>query len=138
MPNFKGTRFTNAHETLIWCSKSKNSKYTFNYEAMKAFNEGLQMRSDWNLPICNGSERLKSENGEKTHPTQKPESLLYRIILSSTNTGDVILDPMAGSGTVLKMAKKNNRKYIGIEIAKEYIPIIKARLNSVSVQKTLL
>jgi modification methylase len=99
MPNFRGTRFTNAHETLIWCAKDKDAKgITFNYEAMKSLNEGVQMRSDWLLPICSGAERL-TENGHKGHATQKPESLLYRVVLSSTNPGDVILDPFFGSGT---------------------------------------
>ena len=93
MPNFRGTRFTNAHETLIWCSKSKDSKYTFNYDAMKNLNEGLQMRSDWTLPLCTGKERLKGKDGNKLHPTQKPESLLYRMILASSKPGDLILDP---------------------------------------------
>ena len=98
MPNFRGKRFTNAHETLIWCSKRQRSKYTFNYEAMKALNEDMQMRSDWVLPICTGGERIK-KNGKKAHPTQKPESLLHRVILSSTDVGDTILDPFFGSGT---------------------------------------
>ena len=100
MPNFRGKRFTNAHETLIWASKDKNSKkYTFNYEAMKSINDNTQMRSDWFLPICNGNERLKDDNGKKVHPTQKPESLLHRIIISSSNVGDVVLDPFFGTGT---------------------------------------
>ena len=92
MPNFRGMRFTNAHETLIWASKSDKSKYTFNYEALKALNEGTQMRSDWTLPICTGHERLKNEKGEKAHPTQKPESVLYRVLLGTTNVGDLVLD----------------------------------------------
>lgn len=95
MPNFKGTRFTNAHETLIWACKNPNSKYTFNYEAMKALNEDTQMRSDWSIPLCTGKERLKADNGEKLHPTQKPEGLLYRVIMASTKVGDVIVDPFS-------------------------------------------
>ena len=114
MPNFKGTRFTNAHETLIWASKSKKSKFTFNYDSMKSLNEDVQMRSDWCIPICSGNERLK-DNGTKLHSTQKPESLLARIILSSTNQGDLILDPFLGSGTTACVAKKYNRRWIGIE-----------------------
>ena len=99
MPNFRGTRFTNAHETMIWCARSKDSKNTFNYESMKALNDDLQMRSDWLLPICTGAERLKDANGRKTHPTQKPETLLARVMLSASNAGDVVLDPFFGSGT---------------------------------------
>ncbi len=114
MPNFRGTRFSNAHETLIWCSKSKNSKYTFNYNLLKSLNDDLQMRSDWFFPICNGSERLKYR-GKKVHPTQKPEALITRIILSATNPGDVILDPFFGTGTIGAVSKKYNRKFIGIE-----------------------
>lgn len=131
MPNFRGTRFTNAHETLIWCSKSDKSKYTFNYDSMKALNDDLQMRSDWNMPICNGSERLKDKNGKKVHTTQKPESLLYRIILASTNPGDIILDPFFGTGTTGAVAKKLGRKYIGIEKDKTYIKYAKARLDAI-------
>jgi modification methylase len=114
MPNFRGRRFTNAHETLLWCARDPAAKYRFNYEAMKSLNDDLQMRSDWLLPICTGSERLKV-NGKKAHPTQKPESLLHRVILSSTEVGDVILDPFFGSGTTGAVAKKLNRDYIGIE-----------------------
>jgi modification methylase len=132
MPNFKGTRFTNAHETLIWCSKNKDSKYTFNYDAMKSLNEGLQMRSDWCLPICAGAERLKDENGEKVHSTQKPESLLYRVILSSSNVGDTILDPFFGSGTTGAMAKKMGRNFIGLERDDKYIKAASARINEVT------
>ena len=110
MPNFKGTRFTNAHETLIWASKSKKSKYTFNYQSLKCLNDDLQMRSDWVLPICNGKERLK-KNGKKIHSTQKPEALLHRIILATTNKGDLICDPFIGTGTSAVVAKKLGRKY---------------------------
>ena len=114
MPNFKGTRFTNAHETLIWACKSENSKYKFNYNAMKSLNGDLQMRSDWTLPICSGNERLKA-NGKKIHSTQKPEKLISRIIISSTSPGEVILDPFLGTGTTAVVAKKHGRKWIGIE-----------------------
>ena len=130
MPNFRGRRYTNAHETLIWCSKHKNSKYTFNYEAMKSLNEGLQMRSDWLIPICNGAERVKKD-GKKAHPTQKPEALLHRAILSSSRVGDVILDPFFGSGTTGVVAKKLARKYIGIEREKNYIEIADKRIREV-------
>jgi modification methylase len=99
MPNFRGTRFTNAHETLIWCAKDEKARYTFNYRAMKALNDDLQMRSDWLLPICSGGERVKGDDGLKAHPTQKPEALLYRILLACTKPGDVVLDPFFGSGT---------------------------------------
>ena len=121
MPNFRGKRFTNAHETIIWVSKNKNSKYTFNYESMKSLSGDLQMRSDWNLPICNGKERLKDENGVKIHPTQKPESLISRILLASTNVNDIILDPFFGTGTTGAVAKKLNRNFIGIEQDINYV-----------------
>ncbi len=114
MPNFKGTRFTNAHETLIWCSMGEDAKYTFNYRAMKTLNDELQMRSDWVLPICNGGERLK-KGGAKVHPTQKPESLLYRVMLATTNKGDVVLDPFFGTGTTGAVAKRLGREWIGCE-----------------------
>ncbi|MBQ8557501.1 MAG: site-specific DNA-methyltransferase [Alphaproteobacteria bacterium] len=132
MPNFKGTRFTNAHETLIWCAKSDKSKYTFNYESMKVFNEDTQMRSDWHLPICSGGERLKTDDGKKVHTTQKPESLLYRVILASTNPGDVILDPFFGTGTTGAVAKKLGRKYIGIEREETYIRHAQKRLDEIA------
>ncbi len=119
MPNFRGTRFTNAHETLIWASKSKKSKYTFNYQSVKCLNDDLQMRSDWMFPICNGKERLK-RNGKKIHSTQKPESLLHRIILATTNKGDTIFDPFLGTGTTAVVAKKLGRNYFGIEKDKNY------------------
>ena len=119
MPNFRGTRFTNAHETLIWASKNEKSKYTFNYQSLKCLNDDLQMRSNWNLPICNGSERLK-KNGKKVHSTQKPESLLHRVLLASSNKGDIILDPFLGSGTSATVAKKLGRNYFGIEKDKNY------------------
>ena len=114
MPNFKGTRFTNAHETLIWASMGEKAKYTFNYRAMKTLNDELQMRSDWVLPICNGQERLK-KGGTKVHPTQKPESLLYRVMLATTNPGDVVLDPFFGTGTTGALAKRLGREWIGCE-----------------------
>ena len=115
MPNFKGTRFTNAHETLIWACKNQHSKYTFNYEAMKALNEDTQMRSDWQIPLCTGKERLKDDEGNKLHPTQKPEGLLYRVLMASTNVGDVVVDPFFGTGTTGAVAKMLGRNFIGIE-----------------------
>ncbi|MEO0420495.1 MAG: site-specific DNA-methyltransferase [Pseudomonadota bacterium] len=114
MPNFKGTRFTNAHETLIWASMGEKARYHFNYRAMKTLNDELQMRSDWVLPICSGGERLK-ENGKKAHPTQKPEALLYRVLLATTETGDVVLDPFFGTGTTGAVAKRLGREWIGCE-----------------------
>jgi modification methylase len=131
MPNFKGTRFTNAHETLIWSAKSEKSKYRFNYDAMKAMNEDLQMRSDWTLPICSGGERLKVD-GQKAHATQKPESLLYRVILSSTKAGDVILDPFFGSGTTGAVAKALGRDFIGIEREERYRDVAAKRIAAVT------
>ena len=131
MPNFKGTRFTNAHETLIWASKSRNSRYTFNYEAMKALNEDTQMRSDWHISLCTGKERLKDKNGDKLHSTQKPEALLYRVILSSTNVGDVVLDPFFGTGTTGAVAKKLKRHFIGIEKDSIYVKSAQERIAAV-------
>jgi len=127
MPNFRGTRFTNAHETLIWASKSKKSKYTFNYQSLKCLNDDLQMRSDWELPICNGSERLK-KNGKKIHSTQKPEALLHRILLATSNKNELILDPFLGSGTTATVAKKLGRNYYGIEKEKTYFKAAEQRL----------
>jgi site-specific DNA-methyltransferase (adenine-specific)/modification methylase len=127
MPNFRGTRFTNAHETLIWASKNKNSKYTFNYQSLKCLNDDLQMRSDWTLPICNGSERIK-RNGKKVHSAQKPESLLHRILLASTNKGDFVFDPFLGTGTTAVVAKKLGRNYFGVEKEKKYFQTSKQRL----------
>ncbi len=132
MPNFRGKRFTNAHETMIWASRDKASKYTFNYEALKAFNDDVQMRSDWTLPICTGHERLKGDDGKKVHPTQKPESLLYRVLLSSTNPGDVVLDPFFGTGTTGAVAKKLGRHFIGIERDRDYIEAAQARIDAVT------
>ncbi|MBR1903920.1 MAG: site-specific DNA-methyltransferase [Alphaproteobacteria bacterium] len=128
MPNFKGTRFTNAHETLIWAVKNPKAKYTFNYEAMKALNDDTQMRSTWEIPLCTGKERLKNAAGEKLHPTQKPEALLYRVLLSSTKPGDVVLDPFFGTGTTGAVAKKMGRHYIGIERDAAYVAGAQARL----------
>jgi len=132
MPNFKGTRFTNAHETLIWASKSKKSKYTFNYQSLKCLNDDLQMRSDWTFPICSGKERLK-KNGKKVHSTQKPEAILHRIILATTNKDDTILDPFLGTGTTAVVAKKLGRKYFGIEKDKKYFKAASERINKTKV-----
>ncbi|MEM9469744.1 MAG: site-specific DNA-methyltransferase [Pseudomonadota bacterium] len=131
MPNFRGKRFTNAHETMIWAAKSEKSKYTFNYDSMKFLNEDLQMRSDWFIPLCTGGERLKNENGEKAHPTQKPEALLHRILLASTKPGDLVLDPFFGTGTTGAVAKKLGRDFIGIEREDEYIKVANKRLKSI-------
>ena len=128
MPNFRGRRFTNAHETLIWAGRDQASRYTFNYDAMKALNEELQMRSDWLLPICSGGERLKDGKGDKLHPTQKPEALLRRVLLSSSNPGDLILDPFFGSGTTGVVAKQLGRHFIGIERQKTYAKAAKLRI----------
>ena len=129
MPNFRGTRFTNAHETLIWASKSEKSKYTFNYQSLKCLNDDLQMRSNWSLPICSGSERLK-KNGKKIHSTQKPESLLHRILLATSNKNDLVLDPFLGSGTSAAVAKKLGRNYFGIEKEKNYFKAAEERLKA--------
>jgi site-specific DNA-methyltransferase (adenine-specific)/modification methylase len=130
MPNFKGTRFNNAHETLIWASQSKTAKYTFHYKAMKSFNDDLQMRSDWHIPICSGKERLKV-NGEKVHSTQKPAELLLRIILSTSNVGDIILDPFMGSGTTGAVAKRLGRNFIGIEKEEFYVQEATKRIKKI-------
>ncbi|WP_164116562.1 site-specific DNA-methyltransferase [Sphingorhabdus sp. Alg239-R122] len=129
MPNFRGTRFTNAHETLIWASKSEKSKYTFNYRAMKTLNDELQMRSDWVMPICGGQERIK-RNGTKAHPTQKPEALLYRVMLATTNKGDVVLDPFFGTGTTGAVAKRLGRDWIGCEREDNYIEVAEERIEA--------
>ena len=131
MPNFRGRRFTNAHETLIWAGKSQASKYTFNYETMKNLNEDIQMRSDWYLPLCTGNERLKDKKGKKAHPTQKPESLLYRVVMASTRKGDTILDPFFGTGTTGAVAKATGRNFIGIERDDEYIQYAKQRIDGI-------
>jgi len=131
MPNFRGKRLTNAHETMIWASKEEGAKYTFNYEALKSLNEGIQMRSDWVLPICTGHERLKDANGDKAHPTQKPEALLHRILVGSTNVGDVVLDPFFGTGTTGAVAKMLGREFIGIEREPAYRKVAEDRLAKV-------
>src|SRR5260221_691499 len=128
MPNFRGRRYTNAHETLVWCAKDRDARYTFNYEAMKALNDDLQMRSDWLLPICTGGERLKDGDGRKLHPTQKPESLLHRVILASSRPGELILDPFSGTGTTGIVAKRLGRRYIGIERDPGYAAAARERL----------
>ena len=128
MPNFRGKRFTNAHETMIWAARDKKAKPTFNYEAMKAFNDDLQMRSDWLIPICSGPERLKDDGGRKAHPTQKPEALLHRVILSSTKPGDVILDPFFGTGTTGAVAKRLGRQWIGVERDPDYVAAATERI----------
>ena len=128
MPNFRGKRLTNAHETLIWASRDEHSKYTFNYEALKELNDGVQMRSDWVLPICTGHERLKDEHGDKAHPTQKPESLLHRILIATTNAGDVVLDPFFGTGTTGAVAKMLGRDFIGIEREEAYRKVASERI----------
>jgi site-specific DNA-methyltransferase (adenine-specific) len=131
MPNFRGVRFTNAHETLIWAQKERGAPYTFNHHGMKALNDGLQMRSDWNLPICSGKERLKV-NGEKAHSTQKPEALLYRVLLASTEPGDIVLDPFFGTGTTGAVARRLRRQWIGIEREERYVEIARNRIEAVA------
>jgi len=131
MPNFRGKRLTNAHETLIWAAPTEGSKPTFNYDALKELNEGLQMRSDWLLPICSGGERIKTPDGQKAHPTQKPEALLHRIIVGTTNPGDVVLDPFFGSGTSGAVAKRLGRHFIGIERDETYIEVARRRIAKV-------
>jgi len=131
MPNFRGRRFTNAHETLIWAAHGQESKYRFNYAAMKALNDDVQMRSDWFIPLCTGGERLRDENGDKLHPTQKPEALLHRVILSCTQPGEVVLDPFLGSGTTAAVAKRLGRRFIGIEREERYASGARARLAAV-------
>jgi len=132
MPNFKGRRFQNAHETLIWATRDPKAKgYTFNYDAMKAANDDVQMRSDWLFPICNGGERLKDTDGKKVHPTQKPEALLARILMASTKPGDVVLDPFFGSGTTGAVAKRLGRHFVGIEREQDYIDAARARIDAV-------
>jgi modification methylase len=140
MPNFRGVRFTNAHETLLWAAPSRQARYTFQHQAMKALNEGLQMRSDWLLPICSGPERLQVD-GAKAHATQKPEALLYRVLLASTRPGDVVLDPFFGTGTTGAVAKRLGRRWIGIERERRYIDVASSRIQAVrsaSPEKELL
>jgi modification methylase len=132
MPNFRGRRFTNAHETLIWASRSADAKaYTFNYEALKAGNEDCQVRSDWFFPICTGAERLKDAAGRKTHPTQKPEALLHRVLVSTTKPGDVVLDPFFGTGTTGAAAKRLRRAFVGVERDEGYIRAAEARIAAI-------
>ncbi len=132
MPNFRGVRFTNAHETLIWASTGKGARYTFNHHAMKGLNDDKQMRSDWwLLPLATGAERVKDANGNKAHSTQKPEALLYRVILSSSHAGDIVLDPFFGSGTTGVVAKRLHRKWIGIEKEEKYIRLAQSRIDTV-------
>ena len=132
MPNFRGRRFTNAHETMIWAARGPQAKsYTFNYEALKAANEDCQMRSDWLFPICTGGERLKDAQGRKTHPTQKPEALLARVMLAASNAGDLVLDPFFGSGTTGAVAKRLRRDYLGIERDHAYADAAQARIDVV-------
>ena len=131
MPNFRGRRFTNAHETLIWAARGESSKYTFHYEALKGGNDDLQMRSDWYLPLCTGDERLKDAAGVKVHPTQKPEALLARVMLSASNPGDVVLDPFFGTGTTGAVAKALGRRFIGIEREQSYARAARARIDAV-------
>jgi modification methylase len=130
MPNFRGVRFTNAHETMIWAQRKKGARYTFNYQSMKALNDDLQMRSDWAIPLVTGKKRIRA-NGAKAHSTQKPEALLYRVIMASSNPGDVVLDPFFGSGTTGAVAAKLGRKWIGIERDKKYIRIAQKRIEAV-------
>jgi modification methylase len=131
MPNFRGRRFTNAHETLIWAARDQKSRYTFNYESMKGGNDDVQMRSDWLFPICSGPERLKDDGGRKAHPTQKPEALLHRVLLATTNPGDTVLDPFFGTGTTGVVAEKLGRKWIGIERDKDYAKAAEERIAKV-------
>jgi modification methylase len=132
MPNFRGRRFQNAHETMIWASRDRQAKgYTFNYEALKAANDDVQMRSDWLFPICTGGERLKDDNGNKLHPTQKPEALLARIMMASTKPGDVVLDPFFGSGTTGAVARRLGRHFVGIEREQAYIDAANERIAAV-------
>ncbi|MDX2259863.1 MAG: site-specific DNA-methyltransferase [Hyphomicrobiaceae bacterium] len=128
MPNFRGRRFTNAHETLIWAAREERSRYTFNYDSMKAGNDDLQMRSDWLFPICAGPERLKDDDGRKAHPTQKPEALLTRILQATTKPGDLVLDPFFGTGTTGAVARRLGRRYIGIERDRDYVAAARQRI----------
>src|SRR5258708_18707323 len=130
MPNFRGRRFTNAHETLLWCGHSAESRYTFNYKAMKGLNEELQMRSDWLIPLCGGPERLKRD-GRKAHPTQKPEALLHRVLLASTKPGEIVLDPFFGTGTTGAVARRLGRFFIGVERDPDYAELARARIAAI-------
>jgi modification methylase len=137
MPNFRGRRFTNAHETMIWCARDREGRYFFNYEAMKSLNDELQMRSDWLIPVCGGPERLKDGKGKKAHPTQKPEALLHRIIMAATKPGELVLDPFFGTGTTGVVAKRLGRRWIGIERDKAYVKAAEARLAKTRVVEDL-
>ncbi|SLN33973.1 site-specific DNA-methyltransferase [Oceanibacterium hippocampi] len=132
MPNFRGRRFTNAHETLLWCSKGPEARYSFNYDALKVANDDLQMRSDWVIPICSGGERLKGEDGHKAHPTQKPEALLHRILIATSAPGDLVLDPFFGSGTTGAVARRLGRDYLGLERESRYIDAARERIARVT------
>jgi len=132
MPNFRGRRFTNAHETLLWCATDREARYTFNYEAMKALNDELQMRSDWLIPICGGPERLKDDGGKKAHPTQKPEALLHRVLLASSRPGDLVLDPFCGTGTTGAVARRLGRRFVGIERHPGYAALARERIAKVA------
>jgi modification methylase len=136
MPNFRGTRFTNAHETLIWCAKDQDARYTFNYDAMKAANDELQMRSDWLMPICTGPERVRGSDGAKAHPTQKPEALLHRVILAASKPGDLVLDPFFGTGTTGAVAKRLGRRWVGIERDPDYARLAEDRIAAVEPPET--
>lgn len=131
VPNFGGTRFQNSHETLLWCTKNQKSKYTFNYKTMKHLNGEKQEKSVWNIGICIGNERIKDENGEKVHSTQKPEKLLYNIIVSSSKMGDIVLDPFFGTGTTGAVAKATGRNFIGFEMEEKYIKYAKQRIDNI-------
>jgi len=132
MPNFRGTRFTNAHETLIWCAPDEKARYTFNYESMKVFNDDKQMRSDWEIPLCTGPERLKDQGGRKLHPTQKPEVLLQRVLISTSKPGDLVLDPFFGTGTTGAVAKRLGRRWIGIDREVDYAEAAYDRIAAVT------
>ncbi|HWB50852.1 MAG TPA: site-specific DNA-methyltransferase [Stellaceae bacterium] len=132
MPNFRGRRFTNAHETLLWCARDRDARYTFNYDAMKTLNDELQMRSDWLIPICGGPERLRDGNGKKAHPTQKPEALLHRVLLASTRPGELVLDPFCGTGTTGAVARRLGRRFIGIERDAGYAALARERIAAVA------
>src|SRR5258707_8068706 len=131
MPNFRGRRFTNAHETLIWAAKSRDSRYKFNYQAMKALNDDVQMRSDWLIPLCTGPERLRNQHGLKLHPTQKPEALLHRVMLASTGHDDIVLDPFPGTGTTAVVARRTRRHFIALERHPAYVEAATARVKQV-------
>jgi modification methylase len=132
MPNFRGRRFTNAHETLLWCARDRDARYTFNYDAMKALNDELQMRSDWLIPICAGPERLRDADGRKAHPTQKPEALLHRVLLASTRPGELVLDPFCGTGTTGAVAKRLGRRFVGIEREAGYAALARKRIAAIA------